>query len=252
MGRFEEHRAALQALPVADWDAYLTANSGLPGPRANLELARAVAEEAPPATLRRYAAAGDEYLALCGAAGLGRLLAEGDPTVADELERLAGDDRWRVREGVAMGLQRLGDADLPRLLALAARWAASPSALVQRAAVAGVCEPRLLRQPGPAGRALDLLDTVTGSLVARPAAERAGPPVRVLRQALGYCWSVAVAALPGAGFGRLERWAASDDPDMRWLVRENLGKSRLVRADPDALARLRNRAGLDRSRPIDR
>jgi hypothetical protein len=41
------------------------------------------------------------------------------PAAAAELARLADDDRWRVREGVAMGLQRLGDADLPRLLALA-------------------------------------------------------------------------------------------------------------------------------------
>ena len=93
MGRFEEHRAALRALPAGDWDAYLAAGSGLPGPRANLELARAVAEEAPPATVRRYAAR-DEYLALCGAAGLGRLLAEGDPRAAGErwarLRRLAG------------------------------------------------------------------------------------------------------------------------------------------------------------------
>ena len=38
---------------------------------------------------------------------------------AAELERLAGDVRWRVREGVAMGLQRLGDTDLPRLRTLA-------------------------------------------------------------------------------------------------------------------------------------
>jgi hypothetical protein len=244
MGRTDEHRTALRALPAGDWDRYLTERSGLPGPRANLELVAAVASEAPAATVRRYAASDDEFLALCGAAGLGRLLAAGDPAAAGELARLAGDDRWRVREGVAMGLQRLGDADLPRLLELARAWAASPSPLVQRAAVAGVCEPRLLGRPGPAAQALDLLDEVTGSLAARPAAERAGPGVRALRKALGYCWSVAVAALPADGFARLERWAASGDPDVRWMVRENLGKSRLARADPARLAALRDLAGL--------
>ena len=61
-----------------------------------------------------------------------------------------------------------------------------------------------------------------------------------------------MAALPADGFGRLERWAAVDDPDVRWLVRENLKKSRLARAGPDRLARLRRLVGLDRSRPIDR
>ena len=61
-----------------------------------------------------------------------------------------------------------------------------------------------------------------------------------------------MAALPADGFGRLERWAAVDDSDVRWLVRENLKKFRLARAGPDRLARLRRLVGLDRSRPIDR
>jgi hypothetical protein len=101
MGKSEEYRAALKATPAERWGAWLAARSGLPGPRANLELAQVVADEAPPATLRRYAGAGDDYLALCGAVGLGRLLAEGDPRAAGELAALAADGRWRVREGVA-------------------------------------------------------------------------------------------------------------------------------------------------------
>jgi HEAT repeat protein len=100
--------------------------------------------------VRQLAGDDDEYLALCGAVGLGRLLAEGDPEAAPSLRRLAEDYRWRVREGVAMGLQRLGGDDLQRLFGLAAGWAAEPSALAQRAAVAGVCEPRLLCQPAAA------------------------------------------------------------------------------------------------------
>ena len=42
------------------------------------------------------------------------------------------------------------------------------------------------------------------------------------------------AAAPAEGFGRLEKWAASDDKDVRWIVRENLKKARLARADPAA------------------
>jgi hypothetical protein len=60
----------------------------------------------------------------------------------------------------------------------------------------------------------------------------------VLRQGLGYCWSVAVAALPDEGFPRMERLASLDDPDVRWVVRENLKKARLARADPERTARL--------------
>jgi hypothetical protein len=59
------------------------------------------------------------------------------------------------------------------------------------------------------------------------ATDRREEPFRVLRQALGYCWSVAVAALPDEGMRRLERWVGSEDPDVRWIVRENLKKRRL-------------------------
>jgi hypothetical protein len=74
---------------------------------------------------------------------------------------------------------------------------------------------------------LDLLDKVTASLAAEE--NRRSEGVRALRKALGYCWSVAVAALPDEGTPRLERWLASDDPDVRWVMRENLRKARLRR-----------------------
>jgi hypothetical protein len=238
MTKVDEHRRALAALDPDEWRGYLAANSNLPGPRGNLELVAAFADLADPAMIRLYAAGADEYEATCGAVGLGRLLADGDGKAAAELRELADDDRWRVREGVAMSLQRLGDADVGRLIALAAEWATGPP-LVQRAAAAGICEPRLLATTVAAGAALDLLDQITADVPAQPPARRRDPDVRTLRQALGYCWSVAIAAAPDEGFTRLERWATSEDPDVRWIVKENLGKKRLERADPARLAALR-------------
>jgi len=46
MGKFDHYRIALRRL--ADWDPYLLEHSGLPGPRGNIELGRAAAEEASP------------------------------------------------------------------------------------------------------------------------------------------------------------------------------------------------------------
>ncbi len=63
----------------------------------------------------------------------------------------------------------------------------------------------------------------------------------MLRKGLGYCWSVAVAALPEPGKARMERWLASDDPDVRWIMRENLKKARLQRLDPEWVARMQRR-----------
>jgi hypothetical protein len=51
----------------------------------------------------------------------------------------------------------------------------------------------------------------------------------VLRQALGYCWSVAIAADPGPGLVAFAVVCANPDPDVQWVVRENLGKKRLAR-----------------------
>lgn len=233
MSRTDDHRAALRVLPTAEWEGYLSANSGLPGPRGNLELIAAFAEEATPAMIHRLSASEDEYLAACGAVGLGRLLAEGDPTAEGELRDLAVDGRWRVREGVAMGLQRLGDADGVPLRRIVREWAAADSLYTRRAAIAAICEPRLLVDDDTALTALDVLDQVTEALAGVPAANRRGhDPFRVLRQSLGYCWSVAVAARPDPGFSRLERWAKVPDRDVRWVIRENLKKKRLVAADP--------------------
>jgi hypothetical protein len=40
-----------------------------------------------------------------------------------------------------------------------------------------------------------------------------------------------------------ERWAVSDDPDVRRLVRENLSKARFERAAPGVVSRLRAAIG---------
>lgn len=228
----DSHRAALAALPYDAWGAYLDEHSALPGPRANLELLAAAGDLAPADLLWTWAASDDEYRATVGTAGLGRLAVEGDPSALDDLRERANDDRWRVREAVAMALQRLGDADRARLHAVADTWAGG-SPLEQRAAIAGICEPRLLRAPGDAAHAVALVSRVTEALASLPATRRRDGDVRTLRQALGYCWSVAVAADPAAGFPALDRLveAAAHDDDVRWVLRQNLTKARLRRAD---------------------
>ena len=112
MRRVEQYRAELRRL--TEWEAYLKKNSGLPGPRANLELVEAVGEEADPERLWRLSASSDEFLALCGTAGLGHLAVSDPVPVMSWLRELASDPRWRVREGVAIALQHLGRHSMPR------------------------------------------------------------------------------------------------------------------------------------------
>lgn len=120
MGRLEQYRAELRQL--TEWEAYLKKNSGLPGARANLELVEAVGEEADSERLWRLSASSDEFLALCGTAGLGHLAVSDPVPVMSWLRELASDPRWRVREGVAIALQHLGRYSMPRLLAAMEKW----------------------------------------------------------------------------------------------------------------------------------
>lgn len=230
MSRRDDHRSALLALDADGVRAYLTAGSGLPGPRADLELMSAFADVAPRDLVLDLAEDPDEYLRCCGTVGAGRLLVEsGDDALLDLLHARAADPLWRVREAAAMALQRLGDADPGALRRVVADWTSDPHPLVRRAAVAGICEPRLLRDPATARVALEACAAATASIEALPADGRRGPDVRTLRQALGYGWSVAVAGDPVAGLPAFAALARSADPDTAWIDRENRKKARLRR-----------------------
>ena len=77
-----------------------------------------------------------------------------------------------------------------------------------------------------AALALDACERATRHLATREPEERKTPDSRTLRLALGYCWSVAVAADPTHG---LPAFAAldTDDPDVAWIVTQNSRKKRL-------------------------
>jgi hypothetical protein len=222
--RAERYRSELKLRP--DWEEYLKAHSGLPGPRANLELVEAVGDVADADMLWRLSASSDEFLALCGTAGLGRVAGTEPAAVLAWLRQLAADPRWRVREGVAIALQRWGRDAMPRLLDEMEEWA-KDGPYVQRAAAAALCEPALLKEPAHVKRVLSVLDRITRSLAATK--DRKGVGFRALRQALGYCWSVASAALPEAGRPLMEKWLRSGDPDVAWVMRSNLGKKRTAK-----------------------
>jgi hypothetical protein len=237
MRRVEQYRAELRRL--TDWEPFLKKNSGLPGARANLELVEAVGEEADAERLWRLSASSDEFLALCGTAGLGHLALSDPVPVMSWLRELAGDSRWRVREGVAIALQHLGRHSMPRLLAEMEKWA-TEGPYQQRAAIAGLCEPSLLKEPEHVARVLNVLDRITKSLAATSA--RKGEDFRVLRQALAYSWSVAAAALPASGRPLMEKWLRSTDKDVVWVMQGNLAKARIAALGPAWVARWRAKA----------
>jgi hypothetical protein len=159
--------------------------------------------------------------------GLGRSAAC-EPQLFDRLRTYASDSRWRIREAVATGLQLSGDEDMPLLLKEMQKWSRG-NWYEKRAVAAALAEPRLLKEPKYAKEVLKLLDEITASM--QEADTPGEESFKVLRQGLGYCWSVAVVALPETGKPLIEKWLKSENETVRWIMKENLKKNRLTRMD---------------------
>jgi len=233
MSKLDSYRETLTKLD--DWIPFLRKNSGLPGPRGNLELAQAVAKEGSKRQFEQFLAVPAEentpevFLLFCGLVGLGQLAAN-EPGLFDRLRKYASDSRWRVREAVATGLQLAGDQNMGLLLNEMQKWSRG-SWYEKRAAAVALAEPRLLKDPQQVSQSLRVLNEITTAM--ERTGETRDDSFKVLRKAMGYCWSVVVAALPEAGKPILEKWLTSQDKDILWMMKENLKKNRLVKMDAD-------------------
>jgi hypothetical protein len=227
---------------------YLVSNSNLPGPRGNLEMAHAFAEETVVLSGKRgqelwslsssfagispnEAPVNDprEIVPFCGAMAIGAIASVREEMVKEALALLkdkAADPRWRTREGVAMGLQRLIERQGSRILVDLDEWISGQEWMAMRAVAAGVAEPVLLKDRGVASAALDLHKKIIDRLLASK--DRRTDEFRTLRQALGYSLSVVVSSSPQQGFEYMFQIAAISDPDVQWIVKENLKKKRLT------------------------
>lgn len=226
-----------QLKSTKDWDSYLQKESGLPGPRGNLELVQAFAEIGDEEQIKKYLAIKREeapensakaFLTVCGVVGLGTLINRGKKEYLKALRPFASDSRWRIREAVAMALQRIGDENID-LAIHEAKELSRGNFLEKRAAAAALCEPRLLKTEQVAGTVLEMLDDITTSIVGyTPKNDEA---FDALKKGLAYCWSVAVAACPVRGKILMEKWVQNRDKNIVWVMKENLKKNRLLKMD---------------------
>jgi hypothetical protein len=230
MSRFPQGAELLPALQT---------NSRLPGPRANLELLHQFVAECDQnqadlclATLQQPIPADNpaEFVAMCGVAASGKLLAQGQASYFSVIQIAARHASWRVREAAAMALQYVGQQSRAQLLGLVESWD-SPTLLDKRCIAAALCEPALLTEKEFASRTLSLLD----DYIVEFESERntKSEDYKTLKKGLGYCLSVAVAANPSEGKERFEGWTRSPSNEVRWVLNENLKHSRLRRMDAD-------------------
>ena len=261
MSKISKHRSDLEPLlsrnpNPASYEQlrqYLLRHSALPGRRGNIELAHVFGnimgdyadvyedeywkacqaflnisvDEAPVNTA-------EEFLPFCGVIGIGAMgatLPNRCPQALSLLRIAASDARWRMREAVAMGLQRMLSASPTNCLEVINEWVDSANPLEMRAAAAAVAEPLLLHDEDFNQSALDLHKKIIDQYLKIQV--RKNENARILRKALGYSLSVVVSAIPEEGFAYMAILSEIQDTDLAWILRENLKKKRLSYHFPD-------------------
>jgi hypothetical protein len=235
---------------------FLVSNSNLPSPRGNLELATAFAEvvEAyPPKDLENLwdlcleltEISADEaptnnpkeFLTFCGTCAVGAI-ASVSPAFFEKavalLRELADDPRWRIREAVAMGIQKLLTKQSKNTLKTLENWITDNEWLAMRAVATGVAEPPLLKDGETARRALDLHKKIFDRILSSK--ERKSDAFKAMRKGLGYTLSVVVCAVPKEGFALMQQLVDLQDADILWIIKQNLKKNRLTKNFPSDVA----------------
>lgn len=222
---------------ASDKIQHLLKNSGLPGPRGNLELLYSFSKEASEDDVRECLSfctdsltnSPEEFVVMCGITGYCLLKSNNLKKTLEFIRPYASHSSWRVREAVAIGIQEIAGGRTGEIIRGLEEWARGND-YEKRAVAAALCEPRLLKRKGDVAEILAILERITLELE-----KKAGPKLtdsqNTLRKTLGYAWSVAVAANPDEGkvfFGRI---AGRDNKHTRWIIRENLKKKRLSKMD---------------------
>ena len=219
---------------------YLMANSHLPGPRGNLELLYEFAKGATKEMTDKCLAyikldtanSPEEFVGMCGVLGYAVSHREDNAGTIAFLAQYATHSSWRIREAVAMGIQEISVGNLDETLGNIGPLAKGNS-LEMRAVVAGLCEPKLLKDKKIDRKILALLGSITKTL---DHDEKLDNGDDSLRKALGYGWSVVVAASPEDGKKEFEKLFALSGKHVRWIIRENLKKNRLIKMDGEWVA----------------
>ena len=229
---------------------YLRDQSRLPGTRANLELVHslsnllaAIVPEQPEQvwllvhylvqdekTVERNTP--DEFVVLCGVVAFGAcatVRTEWHTEVFEMMNLFACSKSWRVREGVAMALQRLLPVNPQDTIDFLIELATKGNCFQQRASIAAIAEPPLLQAQSMIDAALAIQRIVLERLHELSNTIRKREDARALRQSLGYTLSVVTAAAPEKGFALMRDCAGWNDSDINWILRENLKKKRLAK-----------------------
>lgn len=206
--------------------------SNLPSPRANLELLYAFIENASEEEIEscltveyKEKNTPEEFALMCGVAAKIRSEAQKHHQVHFDFKPFANHESWRVREGICFGFQKskahLSADQMKRNLECLKKG----SPLEVRTYIATLSEPALLNGYIDSNELLDEMVQIT--LDAFSSNDKLSDDLKVLRKALGYCYSVALCS-EGADQCKFEKlFEYAENKQIKWIIQENLKKKRL-------------------------
>lgn len=226
---------------------FLKANSNLPGPRGNLEMAYAFAGcYAGNAGDRSWAfvielsdiGSGQapvndpgEILPFCAALAAGSQYSYADDERKAQIKNILtaamNDGRWRMREAAAMGYQRMAEKDFGAVKEIFDSLYPESNFLEKRAIIAALAHPPILKESDVALYSLKISENIMDGIAALKPDELKSEGFKVLSKGLEYALSVFAAYAPDEGFRVLKAFAALPHEDIKRIIRSNLGKARI-------------------------
>ena len=224
-------------------EKFVIENSNLPGRRANLELAFALSEVYEDfGVLENWARIGVDqasvndprsFLPFCSAVCLGRLYAKTtNEKIVDVLKTLASDDRWRIREAVAFGFQKIAEDNLPELKRIFSEWIEKSNNREKRAIVVALAHQKILDR-NTSLYCFKILEKILKNM------ER-DDDFEILKKGLEFVISIYTAANPEEGFFFMEKWIGKDEA-IDLIIHSNLKKNRLRKKHPEKTEELLRR-----------
>lgn len=255
MGKYDEYSEKIRGLlngkvTISKLESFISSNSSLPGPRANLELASAFADYFDQDNisdevwdmLQKWMDMGSdkaptndprEFIPFCEVQALGSLYFHVDEDkqhqIISRLKAAMNDERWRMREAVAMGFQRIAEKDFDVVKKLFQSMVEGSNFLEKRTFVAALAHPPILKEKSHAQFCLEISDDIMDEIVSASENSLNTEDFRVLSKGLEYAISVFVENLPDEGFEMMKKFARVNQKDIRRIIKSNLGKTRLTK-----------------------
>ncbi len=251
MSKVSEYKNSISAFlsseKYEELKEFLKDNSNLPGQRGNMEMAYAFADcfdsdigSRSWAFVSELSGIGSaqapvndpgEILPFCAALAAGSQYSyaggERKAQIRGILRAAMNDERWRMREGAAMGYQRIAEKDFGSVKEIFDSLYPESSFVEKRAIIAALAHPPILKEKDIALYSLKISEDIMGGIFALKPEELKSEGFKVLSKGLEYALSVFTAYAPDEGFKILRRFAAVPQKDIKRIIRSNLGKARI-------------------------